>query len=229
VRHAGEAVAMVVAETAAAARDAAELVDVDYEQLVAVVSAEDAVDERAPQLWDDIPENLALDVNFGAGDVEAARAIAGSDVVIEHQFVNQRIVAAQMEPRAAVGSYDETKGYALISGTQGVTRHKAWIAETLGVAPERVQVLTYEVGGSFGVRQFLHPEDLLVVWAARRVGRPVRWQGDRSEDFMTTYQGRDMSVQASLGVANDGRIRGLRLTLFGNLGAYTVNFAPLQN
>ena len=229
VRHAGEPVVVVVAESAAAARDAAELVDVDYEQLVAVVTAEDALDENAPQLWDSVPENLVLDVSFGATDIDAARAIAGSDVTIERLFVNQRIVAAQMEPRGAIGTYDETAGYTLIAGTQGVTRHKVWIAESLGVPAERVQVLTHDVGGSFGVRQFLHPEELLVVWAARRTGRPVRWTADRSEDFLTDYQGRDIVVQSSIGFGDDGRIHGLRLTIVGNVGAYTVNFAPLQN
>ncbi len=229
VRHAGEAVAMVIAETAAAARDAAELVDVGYDPLVAVANAIDALDENAPLLWDEIPDNLVLDVSFGAGDIDAARAIAGAEFTVEHEFVNQRIAGAQLEPRVSIGSYDPASGYALIAGTQGVTRHQSWIAETLGVPLEQVRVQSYDVGGSFGIRQFLHPEDVLVVWAARRLGRPVRWTADRSEDFVADYQGRDITVQASMGVDGDGRVRGLRLSVFGNLGAYPVNFAPLQN
>ena len=229
VRHAGEAVAMVVAETAAAARDAAELVDVSYDPLLAVANALDALDEHAPLLWDEIPDNLVLDVAFGAADVDAARAIAGAEYTVEHEFVNQRIAGAQLEPRVSIGSYDPATGYALIAGTQGVTRHQSWIAETLGVPVDQVRVQTYDVGGSFGIRQFLHPEDVLVVWAARRLGRPVRWTADRSEDFVADYQGRDMTVQAAIGVDGDGRVRGLRLSVFGNLGAYPVNLAPLQN
>lgn len=229
VRYAGEAVAMVIAESAAAARDAAELVDVAFDQQVAVVLALDALDPEAPQLWDDVPENLVLDIEFGATDAEAARTIAGAPVTIEQQFINQRIVAAQIEPRAAIGTYDPATGYTLIAGTQGVTRHRAWLAETLDVPPAQLHVVSYDVGGSFGIRQFLHPEELLVVWAARRVGRPVRWTADRSEDFVADYQGRDITVQASMGVDDDGRIRGLHVTAFGNLGASTVNFAPLQN
>jgi len=229
VRHSGEPVAMVIAETAAAARDASELVDVAYDPLIAVVNALDALDENAPRLWDDVPENLVLDVAFGADDIAAARAIAGADHTVECEFINQRIVGAQIEPRTSIGSYDPASGYTLVAGTQGVTRHQSWIAETLGVPPAQVRVQTYDVGGSFGIRQFLHPEDLLVVWAARRLGRPVRWTADRSEDFVADYQGRDMTVQAAMGIDGDGRVRGLRLSVFGNLGAYPVNFAPLQN
>jgi carbon-monoxide dehydrogenase large subunit len=229
VRYTGEAVAMVIAESAAAARDAAELIDVAYEQQTAVAEALDALDSEAPQLWFGVPENLVLDVSFGATDIEAARAIAGAQLSVEHEFVNQRIAAAQIEPRAAIGNYDIANGYTLIAGTQGGTRHRAWIAETLDVPPEHVHVMSYDVGGSFGIRQFLHPEEVLVVWAARRVGRPVRWSADRSEDFVADYQGRDITVQASMGLEADGRISGLRVTAFANLGASTVNFAPLQN
>jgi aerobic carbon-monoxide dehydrogenase large subunit len=229
VRHAGEAVAMVVAESAAAARDAAELVDVTYDPLLAVANALDALDENAPLLWDEVPDNLVLDVAFGAGDVDAARAIAGAEFTVEYEFVNQRIAGAQLEPRVSIGSYDPVAGYTLVAGTQGVTRHQSWIAETLGVPADQVRVQTHDVGGSFGIRQFLHPEDVLVVWAARRLGRPVRWTADRSEDFVADYQGRDITVQAAIGVDGDGRVRGLRLSVFGNLGAYPVNLAPLQN
>jgi carbon-monoxide dehydrogenase large subunit len=229
VRHAGEAVAMIVAETRAAARDALELVEVAWEPLTAVVSALDALDPEAPQLWEQVPENLCLDVSFGVSDVEAARAIAGAHLTVEGFFTNQRLAGAPIEPRAALGAYDPVDGYTLVAGNQGVARERTFLAETLGVPPAHVRVLCYDVGGSFGIRQFLHPEDVLVLWAARRVGRPVRWTADRSEDFQSSYQGRDIAVQASLGVEPDGRIRGLRLSAFGNLGAYPVNFAPLQN
>lgn len=229
VRHTGEAVAMVVAESAAAARDALELIDITYEPLDAVFGAVDAIDASAPQLWDEVPGNLALDIAFGASDVDAARAIAGSATSIAAFFPNQRIAAAQIEPRAAIGDYDAAAGYTLIGGNQGVTRQRAWLAETLAEPPARVRVVCYDVGGSFGVRQFLHPEEVLVAWAARRVGRPVRWTAERSEDFVADYQGRDIAVQAVLGLERDGRIRGISLGVFGNLGAYPVNFAPLQN
>jgi aerobic carbon-monoxide dehydrogenase large subunit len=228
VRHVGEAVAMVIALSAAAARDAAELVEVSYDDLPAVTDARAALAQNAPQLWDDVPGNLCLQAHFG--DVDAtARALSSAHLIVSGTFRNQRIAGAQMEPRAAIGTYDDETGYGLICGSQGVSRHRTWIAETLAVAPERVHVRCPDVGGSFGIRQFLHPEELLVVWAAKRVGRPVRWTGDRSEDFLGDFQGRDIIVDGTMGLDANGQIVGLRLAVDGNVGAFTVNFAPMQN
>ncbi|HXF32986.1 MAG TPA: xanthine dehydrogenase family protein molybdopterin-binding subunit [Candidatus Acidoferrales bacterium] len=215
VHHVGEAVAFVVAESAAAARDAAALVEIDYDELPVVV--------------DFTEENVCLDASFGderATDAAFARAA----LVVEHEFTNQRIFSAHMEPRAAIGLFDAERGaYTLIAGNQGVGRQRIYLAGALGVAPELVDVVCPDVGGGFGSRTNLHPEAVLVAWAARRTGRPVRWTGDRSEGFATDFQGRDIAVRAALALDQTGRMLGFRATLLGNVGAYPVSYAPLQN
>jgi aerobic carbon-monoxide dehydrogenase large subunit len=229
VRHVGEAIALVVAESAAAARDGADLVEVDYEPLPAVVTAGDALRSDAPQLWEHVTGNLALDAAFGDAS-RTERAFARAHTVVEHTFKNQRLFAAQMEPRAAIGRYDpERDVYTLIAGSQGVGRQSAALAEALAVSPERIEVVCPDVGGGFGVRTSLHPEAVLVTWAARRVGRPVRWTSDRSEGFLTDMHGRDIVVEAALALDAQGKILGWRETLIGNAGAYPVSYAPLQN
>jgi len=220
VRHVGEAIALVVAETAAAARDAAALVEVEYEPLQAVVSAlEAAADE----------DNVCLDAAFGDERATEA-AFARAAHVVEHEFTNQRLFSAHMEPRAAIGLYDsERRAYTVIAGNQGVGRQKILLAGALGVAAEHVEVVCPDVGGGFGSRTNLHPEAVLVAWAARRAGRPVRWTGDRSEGFATDFQGRDIVARAALALDERGKILALRATFIGNAGAYPVSFAPLQN
>lgn len=229
VRYAGEAVAMVVAISAAAARDAVELVDVAYEPLAAVAQSREAIAPGAPQLYAEAPRNLAFDLDYGDASATDA-AIAAADVVLSHEFVNQRVIAAHMEPRAAFASYDAATGvYEITAGGQGVMRQRAAAAGALGVGPERVRFVTPDVGGGFGARNNLHVEPVLVAWAARRLGRPVRWTSDRSEGFLTDYHGRDIVVRATMALASDGTIRALRYDDLGNVGAYTVSFAPLQN
>lgn len=227
VRYPGEGVAVVIAETLDQARDAAELVAVDYEELPAVVSIPAALAEDAPQIWPAAKRNTAFRTGFG--DAAAVkRAFAGAAVVIEHEFRNSRVANAQMEPRSAIGVYENgvTK---LISGSQGVARQRVVLADCLGVPPDKVQVVCPDVGGGFGPRSNLYPEQVLVCWAARRVRRPVRWTSDRSEAFLTDYQGRDMTTRAALALAADGCILALRAELLGNVGAHTVTFVPLFN
>jgi carbon-monoxide dehydrogenase large subunit len=227
VRYPGEGVAVVIAETLDQARDAAELVTVDYEELPAVISIPAALAADAPQIWPDARRNTAFRTGFGdAAAVE--RAFAGAAVVIEHEFRNSRVANAQMEPRSAIGVY-ENGVTTLISGSQGVSRQRVVLAGCLGVPPDKVQVVCPDVGGGFGPRSNLYPEQVLVCWAARRLRRPVRWTSDRSEAFLTDYQGRDMTTRAALAVAADGRILALRAELLGNIGAHTVTFVPLFN
>jgi len=228
-RYPGEAVAIVVAETLNQARDAAELVEVDYEELPAVTSTPAAMAEGAPQIWPEAKRNTAFRTGFGDEDA-VTRAFAGAAVVIEHEFHNSRVANAQMEPRSATGIYDPASGsYRLIAGSQGVVRQKVVLAQALGVPPEKVHVVCPDVGGGFGPRSNLYPEQVLVAWAARRVGRPVRWTSDRSEAFLTDYQGRDMITRSALALDTDGRILALRAELLGNVGAHPVTFVPLFN
>jgi aerobic carbon-monoxide dehydrogenase large subunit len=228
-RHAGEAVAVIIAETAAQARDAVELVDVDYEPLRAVVNAFDALAPDAPQIWDQAPGNRCLDLSFG-DESATDEAFAHAHLVVERAFDNHRIVACQMEPRAAIASYDAaTREYSVIAGSQGVAKYRVSIAAALGVDPERVHVTSPDVGGAFGSRTNLHPEPLVLAWAAKRLGRPVRWTSDRSEAFVSDFQGRDIAEQIALALDAHGRVLGLRATMTGNIGAYTVGYAPLQN
>jgi carbon-monoxide dehydrogenase large subunit len=229
VRHVGEAVAMVVAETLLAARDAAEAVEVEYEVLPAVTDVAEALAAGAPALWPDAPGNLALDNEFGdRAAVEAA--IGRAHLVVEQTIRSQRTVSAFMEPRAAVGSYDAARNeYTLISGCQGVHRVRQPLAGCLKVPPERVRVICPDVGGGFGSRTNLYAEQTAVVWAARRVGRPVKWTGDRTEAFLTDYTARDVVTSARLALDRKGRMLALALELTGNVGAHTVSYVPLSN
>ena len=228
-RHAGEAVAVVIAETAAKARDAAELVDVDYEPLTGVINAIDALEPGAPVVWDTVPGNLSVDIRFG-DEAATAAAFARAKHVVEHTFDNHRIVTCHMEPRAAIASFDPASGdYTVVAGSQGVFKYRVSIAAALGISPDRVHVSSPDVGGGFGSRTNLHPEPLVLAWAARRTGRSVRWTSDRSEAFGSDFQGRDVVETAALALDADGRFLAYRTTITSNLGAYTVGYATLQN
>jgi carbon-monoxide dehydrogenase large subunit len=229
VRHVGEAVAVVVAETEAAARDAAELIEVAYEPLPAVTDVMRAIGPGAPAVWDARPDNLLLDAEFGdAAAVE--RAFAAAAHVVRRRFVNNRVTAAAMEPRAAIGRYDATSGgFELISGTQGSHRIRDPLARIFGVAPEKLRVRSEDVGGGFGMKNGCFPEHALVLWAARRTGRPVRWVASRSESFISDVQARDLVTDAALAFDRDGRMTALRIALYGNVGAHTVSMVPLAN
>ena len=229
VRFVGEAVAIVVAESLVAARDAAEQVVVEYETLPAVSDVAEALAHDAPTIWPNAPGNLALDNAFGdRAAVEAA--IAGAHVVIEQTIRCQRTASAFMEPRSAIGRYDEATGqYILISGCQGVHRVRHPLADCLKVPQERVRVICPDVGGGFGSRTNLYPEQVAVVWAARRVGRPVKWTGDRHEAFLTDYTARDVVTAARLAFDRNGRMLALDLELTANIGAHTVSYVPLSN
>lgn len=229
VRHVGEAIAMVIAETPAAARDAAETIEVEYQPLAAVVSAVEALREGAPRLWDEAPGNLCVSADFG--DAQATRtAFARAAHVIRGEFINNRVANCQMEPRSAIGDYDARSGVCtLISGSQGVVRLKAVLAAALKIPPERLRVISPDVGGGFGPRNNLYPEQLAVTWAAKRLGHPVKWTGDRSEAFVSDYQGRDSVMRAALAFDAEARILGYEVELIGNVGAYTVSFVPMAN
>jgi carbon-monoxide dehydrogenase large subunit len=229
VRYVGEAIAMVIAETPLQARNASELIEVDYDVLDAVINGADAMQPDAPQLWDGAPGNLCFQTQIG--DREAARKIlAEADHVIRREFHHSRLVNCQMEPRSAIGMHDAANDvYTLISGSQGAVRQQLVLAAALKVPPARMRVVCPDTGGGFGPRSFVYVEQLAVVWAARHVGRPVKWTSDRSEAFLSDYQGRDAIIRSAIGFSKDGRILAIDNEWIGNVGAHTVSYVPMSN
>ncbi|NUY31067.1 xanthine dehydrogenase family protein molybdopterin-binding subunit [Paraburkholderia sp. JPY303] len=229
VRYVGEPIAMVIAETPLAARNATEMIEVDYEELDAVVNAADAMQDGAPQLWNGAADNLCFQTQIGDRDA-ARRIIADAPLVLRREFHHSRVVNCQMEPRSAIGTYDEASGvYTLISGSQGAVRQKLCLAGALKVPPSQVRVVCPDTGGGFGPRSFIYVEQLAVVWAARRIGRAVKWTSDRSEAFLSDYQGRDQIIRAIFGFSQDGRILAIDNEWIGNVGAHTVSYVPMSN
>ncbi len=221
VRFVGEAVACVVAETAAQARDAAEAVELDIEELSAVTSPADALKPGAPQIHEAAPGNLALDFHYG--DAEAVKkAFAAAAHVTRLEINSNRIVVNAMEPRSAIGSYDPgTERWTLHVGCQGVMGIRGGLAkDVLQVAPDKVRVLTGNVGGSFGMKSQVYPEYGPLLLASRKLGRPVKWTDERSESFLSDHAGRDHQRVAELALDKDGRFLAVRLSGTGNAGAY---------
>src|SRR5262252_2360889 len=218
-RHVGEAVAMVVAETQAQALDAAEAVAVEYEPLPHVIHSEDAMKPGAPAVWDEVPDNTPIDTWFG-DRAATDKAFAAADHVIRHDFHIGRVTGVPLEPRAAVAHYDAASGRAV--------RQKRELVGILGIAPERLRVLSYDVGGNFGTRNRVFVEFALVLWAAQKLGRPVKFTATRSEAFLTDYQGRDLVTKVELALARDGRFLAMRATNISNVGGYCVSLSPLS-
>jgi carbon-monoxide dehydrogenase large subunit len=202
VRHAGQPVALVVAETLAQAQDAAAAIEIDYETLPAVTDARAALEAGAPQLFDTIPGNLVFDWDNDTSDFAATDAAFGSAAhVTKLEIVNNRLVVNSMEPRNAIGDWDTaTERAVLYTGTQGSHFVRDPLAENvLKIPKEKLRVVTPpNVGGAFGMKAFVYPEQALVVWAAGKLKRPVRWQSDRSEGFLSDNQGRDHFTHAEL-------------------------------
>jgi aerobic carbon-monoxide dehydrogenase large subunit len=226
VRFVGDPVAFVVAETLAQARDAAEAVELDIEPLPAVTNAEEAAKPGAPQLYDHIPNNVALDFHYGdTAKIDAAFASAAH--VTELDIVNTRVAVVSMEPRTALGHYDKTsERYTIQVPTQGVSGNKATIARILNVPPEKVRVLTANVGGSFGMKNLNYPEYTCILHAAKELGRPVKWTDERSTSFLSDSHGRAQIIHAELALDDDGKFLAVRLSGYGNLGAYITGVAP---
>jgi carbon-monoxide dehydrogenase large subunit len=227
VRFAGDPIACVVAESMHEARDAAEAIALDIEPLPAVTRASAAARPDAPQLYDDVPGNVALDYHYGdSGKIAAAFASAAH--VTRLSLRNTRLIVAAMEPRAAIGEYDAQSGrFTLHSQSQGVFGLRAQLADILGVKPDEVRVLTGQVGGSFGMKAQAYAEYICILHAARTLGRPVKWTDERSSSFVSDSHGRDHEVQAELALDNEGRFLAVRLTSFANMGAFLAAVAPL--
>ncbi|HXQ50057.1 MAG TPA: xanthine dehydrogenase family protein molybdopterin-binding subunit [Stellaceae bacterium] len=227
VRHVGEAVAMVVAESPGAAKDAAELIEVDYRPLPVTVEPAAAVKSGAPLLHDEAPGNVALDWELGdAKAVEAAFAVAAR--IVRLALAITRMVVTPIEPRGVVGAYDKESGrFTVDLGTQGVFAARACLSRALAVPEDRLHVITSDVGGSFGMKGFDYPEHALVPWAASLVGRPVKWTSERQEAFVSDTQGREQQVVAELALDAEGRFLAIRAETFANIGAYLSYFSLL--
>jgi carbon-monoxide dehydrogenase large subunit len=208
-----------VAETALQAKDAAEAVELDIEELAAVTTPAEALKEGAPQLHGDVPGNLALDFHYGDGEA-VKKAFAAAAHVTRLEIVSNRIVVSPIEPRSAIGNFEDGR-WVLRLGCQGVMGIRGTLArDVLGVTPDRVRVLTGNVGGSFGMKSQVYPEYAPLLLAAKLLGRPVKWTDERSESFMSDHHGRDHQRIAELALDKDGRFLAVRLTGFGNAGAY---------
>lgn len=227
VRRVGEAVALVVAETLAQAKDAAELIAVDYEPLGAVATIGDAIVEGAPTLWDEVPGNVIVDAVKGdKAAVDAAFASAAH--VVRLETFNNRVTGVPMEPRAAIGEYDPAVDcFTLNAGGQGVNRFQTELSASFCVDPGQVRVISRDVGGGYGTRNSTYSEFVLVLWAAKRVERPVKWTADRSECFLSDYSGRNLLTRAELALGADGKFLAMRTENLADLGSHAVTYVPL--
>lgn len=219
VRHVGDAVACVIAESVAAAKDGAEAVVVDIDPLPAVTEPAAADASSAPLLYDDVPANVGLDFHFGDSE-QVGAAFAAAAHVTRLRLRNNRIVVNPMEPRAALAEYDAgQQHWTLHVGCQGVFGFRNYIAQVMGVGRDKVRVVTDRVGGSFGMKQPNMPEHFCIMHGARMLGRPVKWTDERSGSFVSDTHGRDHDMTAELALDRDGNFLAVRLTGHGNLGA----------
>jgi carbon-monoxide dehydrogenase large subunit len=226
VRFVGDPIAFVVAETLAQARDAAEAVEIDIEPLPAVTDPEEAAQPGAPQLYDHIPNNVALDYHYG--DMEKVNAaFAGAAHVTKVDIENTRVAVVSMEPRVGLASYDKTtERYTIQMPTQGVAGNRANLAKNLKVPNEKVRILTANVGGSFGMKNVNYPEYMCILYAAKALGRPVKWLDERSTSFLSDSHGRAQKIHAELALDAEGHFLAAKLSGYGNLGAYITGVAP---
>ena len=226
-RFVGEPVAMVVAKTVAQARDACEAIVVDYDVLPAVVDAAAALKSGAPNIFEEVPDNCAVMSDKG-DKAKTEAAFAKADLVVEHTFRATRAVAVQMEPRSHIGKFDgDTLTY--LTGSQGAVRVKMDLAHVLNLPPDKVHVVTQDVGGAFGLRTQLNPEQVAVAFAAHQLKRAVKWTSDRTEAFLCDYQGRDMVTVGKLALDEKGKMLGLSIDMIGNVGGHPVSYVFLNN
>ena len=226
VRHVGDPVAFIVADTAAAARDAAELVSVDYDIQPSITDLAHVTDADAPLVWPDVKQNIAFD--WGIGDKAATDALfATAAHVTSLTVVNNRVVVASMEARAAIADYDQAADrWTLYANTQGGWLIKNLLGAVFQTEPAKFRVVTPDVGGGFGMKAFLYAEHALTCYAARKLGRPVKWASDRGEAFLADTQGRDNVTLGELAIDKDGKFLALRTRNVANMGAYLSTFAP---
>ncbi len=226
VRYVGDHVAVVIAETKAEAQAAAELVEVDYDPLPAVAETAKASADGAPQIHDEAPDNTVFEWSLG-DEAAVTEAFDKASHVTTLELVNNRLIPNAMEPRAAIGDYDSgSDSFTLYTTSQNPHVARLVLSAFVGIAPEhKLRVIAPDVGGGFGSKIFIYAEETVCVWAAKRVGRPVKWTGDRSEAFLADAHGRDHVTHAELATDGDGRITGMRVKTIANMGAYLSTFA----
>ena len=238
VRYTGDGVAFIVAETLAQAVDAAELIEVEYEPLPAVVFGPDALAPDAPLVWDDCPDNICF-VHQVGDKLKTDAAFAAADHVVRHRFVINRVTAASMETRGSIGIYDSSEDhYTVYTTLQRAHTFREQLAQTLRVPESKVRVVAGDIGGSFGMKSAVYNEVALVLWGSKVTGRPVKWISTRSESFLSDGHGRDLVSDAELALDKQGNFLGLRVRNIANLGAYlqagsqsspVVNLGTLAN
>jgi carbon-monoxide dehydrogenase large subunit len=225
VFYVGHPLVAVVAQTRQQAQDAADLVAVDYEERPCVVDARAAVAPGAPQLWAEAPGNVAAETRYGK-PAEAAAAFARAAHVTEIELHNQRVIAVAMEPRCAIGVHEGGRT-TVYTQCQQPTGARDLLAATFGGKPADFRIVNGDIGGGFGMKTGLQTEDAIVAYAARKLGRPVRWRGDRSEEFLAAHMGRDMRFKAALALDKEGRILAVKLHMLGNMGAVPVGSSAM--
>jgi carbon-monoxide dehydrogenase large subunit len=228
VRHVGDGVAAVVAESAYIAYDALDLIEVDYEPLEAVVDAKAATEAGAPLVHDDVPNNVSY--TWALGDKEACdKAFDEADRVVELDLINQRLIPNAMEPRAAVARWDSaTEEMTVWTTSQNPHPIRLLLsAFTLGIPENKLRVISPDVGGGFGSKIFHYPEEIITPWVSRKINRPTKWVSTRRESYITDSQGRDHVTKAKLALKNDGTMTGLHVQTWANQGAYLSTFGPL--
>lgn len=227
VRHVGDPVAFVVAETAAQARDAAEMIEVDYDALPAAADMATAMEPGQPQIWPQAPNNRAFDWEIGdKAKIDALFASAAKTVKLTLE--NNRIVVASMEARVALAAFDKESGrFTLYTPTQGVWVQKKLLAKILGLPEEKFHVVTGDVGGGFGMKIFIYPEQVMTLFASRALGRPVKWTSDRGEAFLTDTHGRANLTHAEMALDKDHNFLALRIHNIADMGAYLSTYAPM--
>ncbi|MDX1403097.1 MAG: xanthine dehydrogenase family protein molybdopterin-binding subunit [Woeseiaceae bacterium] len=227
VRYVGDQVAVVLAESRAQARDAAELVEIDYDTLPAVADLDAASADGAPLVWDDVKGNVCFDWEIG-DEAATNEVFEKADTVVGIDLVNNRLIANAMEPRAAIGEYDSGKDeYTLYTTSQNPHVIRLLMgAFVMGIPEHKLRVISPDVGGGFGSKIFHYAEEVIVTWASTKVGRPVKWTADRSESFMSDAHGRDHKSHAELALSKDGDFLALRVYTLANLGAYLSTFGP---
>ena len=228
VRHVGDGVALVVAESKAIAKDASELIDIDYDIMDAVTDPKAAAQEGAPLVHEDVPNNICFDWELGNPKEEVAEALANAAHVTELEFSNQRVVPNAMEPRSAIGHWDTAyERYTLYTSTQNPHLTRLLLcAFVLGIPEHKVRVVGPDVGGGFGSKIFHYTEEALVVYFSKVLNRPIKWTADRSEAFLTDAHGRDHVTHAKMGFDADGKMVALQAYTYANMGAYLSTFAP---
>jgi aerobic carbon-monoxide dehydrogenase large subunit len=227
VRHVGDPVAVVIADSQELARAAAAELEIGYEALPAVVGAAAALESGAPQLWPEVPGNLAF--RYETGDRKGVHdAFAAATHVVQAQIQNHRVGAVPLEPRAGVGYYDSARdSYWLHCNAQGLHDLRAQLAGPIFDVPaDQLHISAPDVGGGFGLKNFVYPEWVLLLWAAKRYGRPVRWEASRSEDFASATSGRDLNADVRIGLDCDGRLLAMQVTAVADMGAYLSGSAP---